>query len=114
MKSKPPDSEPRPTWEGYLPTPGHLSTEEYGRWLWEEMDPFADYDITDQWTEIVAAYRRSGGRCGICGGPVDLSITSGRLMPSIDHKAPQGKGGGDDRANLQLAHLGCNCRKGAR
>lgn len=34
--------------------------------------------------------------------------------PVIDHVVPIVDGGGDTRANVQLAHWGCNSRKGAR
>ena len=79
-------------------------------------DPFVDPLITDQWTEIIAAYRRSGGLCGICFQPVDLALTAGPSQPTIDHIVPRSsKDGQDDRrSNLQLAHRGCNSRKGNR
>lgn len=78
-------------------------------------DPFIDPLITDQWTEIIAAFRRGGGRCGICGKDVDLNVLKGPGQPTIDHIQPSSKGGQDDRrTNLQLAHRGCNSRKGNR
>ena len=83
-------------------------------WLWHEMDPYAELTVTDQWTEIVAAYRRSEGKCGICGQAVDLSVTIGPQQPTIDHIAPKSIDWDDRRSNLQLAHRGCNSRKGRK
>lgn len=78
------------------------------------MDPHADYLVTHQWMEVVAAYRRSDGRCGLCGQPVDLKVMKGREQPSIDHIIPLSRGGLDERCNTQLAHCGCNSKKGNR
>lgn len=50
--------------------------------------------------------------CGICGEPVDKSLTSGAKMPSVDHIMPIEWGGSNRRHNLQLAHRGCNSRAG--
>ena len=83
-------------------------------WLWETMDPHADLLVTDQGVELVAAYRRLGGRCGLCGEPVDLAIKRGPTQATLDHIVPQSLGGGCERSNLQLAHRGCNSRKGNR
>ena len=54
--------------------------------------------------------------CAICGRPVDFDIKPPDPMaPSIDHIVPIAKGGHpSDLANLQLAHLGCNRKKGTR
>ena len=49
--------------------------------------------------------------CGICGRPVDFSITDKYhpLAPCIDHIVPVSKGGHpSDISNLQLAHRMCN------
>jgi 5-methylcytosine-specific restriction endonuclease McrA len=56
--------------------------------------------------ERVAA--RDGWRCGICGGLVT------RETWSLDHIVPLSKGGEHTYENVQLAHLGCNSRKGNR
>lgn len=77
-------------------------------------DPYVDPEVTDQWTEVIAAYRRSGGLCGICHESVDLTVRSGRAQPTIDHIVPKSKGWSDERSNLQLAHRGCNSQKGNR
>jgi 5-methylcytosine-specific restriction endonuclease McrA len=51
--------------------------------------------------------------CGICGRPVDLTLTQGDpLAPCIDHIIPVNKGGHpSDIDNLQLAHWTCNRQK---
>jgi len=74
-------------------------------------DPWANPLVTTQWHEVLAAYQRSGGLCGICREPVDLEVKAGPYQPTIDHIRPDGN---DDRSNLQLAHRGCNSRKGNR
>lgn len=53
--------------------------------------------------------------CGICAGPVDMGLRCpDRQAPTIDHVVPIVAGGDDTLANVQLAHFGCNSRKGAR
>jgi len=60
-------------------------------------------------------YERDGGRCGICGDGVERSIRwPDQRAPSIDHIVPITRGGTDEAANLQLAHLRCNQAKGNR
>ena len=55
---------------------------------------------------------RDGWVCGICDAPVDPSLTHpAPASGSIDHIVPLSRGGADTRANVQLAHLGCNWRK---
>lgn len=63
----------------------------------------------------VGIAERDGFRCGLCTEPVDMGL-SGRdpMGPTIDHVLPIALGGDDTRANVQLAHLSCNMRKGAR
>lgn len=58
---------------------------------------------------------KSAGRCALCAGRVDLALRypdpgSG----SVDHVVPLSLGGSDAVDNVQLAHLRCNLRKGAR
>lgn len=61
---------------------------------------------------------RDGPRCAICRRKVDLSLKSGprgdERGPSIDHIVPRSQGGGDDLANLRLAHWGCNRARKAK
>jgi 5-methylcytosine-specific restriction endonuclease McrA len=51
---------------------------------------------------------RDGYLCGLCSGEVDPGDVH------IDHIIPVVHGGGDELANLQVAHSTCNLRKGAR
>jgi 5-methylcytosine-specific restriction endonuclease McrA len=54
-------------------------------------------------------------RCGICGGKVDMKLQHpDPLFGSIDHIVPLSRGGTNDLANLQLAHLRCNLSKNDR
>lgn len=64
-------------------------------------------------TEEIA--ERDGSRCGICKGPVDMSL-SGRdeQGPTIDHITALANGGHDTLDNVQLAHRACNTAKGDR
>jgi len=78
------------------------------------VDPWVDPLVTTQWHEVLAAYQRSGGLCGICLEPVDLDVKTGPRQPTIDHIVPRSREGSGERANLQLAHRGCNSRKGNR
>jgi 5-methylcytosine-specific restriction endonuclease McrA len=55
---------------------------------------------------------RDGHRCGLCGDPLDLTVKHpDPAFASIDHIVPLAHGGGNDLANLQLAHLRCNLSK---
>jgi len=59
--------------------------------------------------------RRDRYRCQLCHRTVDMSVSWPHPeSPTIDHVVPLADGGDDTRANVQLAHLGCNSRKGAR
>jgi hypothetical protein len=62
-----------------------------------------------------ALAKEDGLACGLCGLDVDMTLRHPDLMrASVDHKVPVAWGGTNDRSNLQLAHLLCNIRKGAR
>lgn len=53
--------------------------------------------------------------CGLCHLAVDMDLRWPRPgSPSIDHVFPLVHGGDDTRANVQLAHFGCNSGKCAR
>jgi hypothetical protein len=63
-------------------------------------------------TEI---FERDGWICQICREPVDRTIRHpDPKSASLDHIVPIVKRGLHVRSNVQLAHLGCNCRKHAR
>ncbi len=51
--------------------------------------------------------------CGICGKPVDKTLSPPHpLSPTVDHIIPVSKGGHpSDISNLQLAHRCCNREK---
>lgn len=58
---------------------------------------------------------KTGGRCHLCGGDVDRDRTAGDpLSATRDHLIPISSGGSDTLANVKLAHLACNMRRGAR
>lgn len=62
--------------------------------------------------EIAARDRH---RCQLCRRDVDMTMVApDPKAPSIDHVVPLVAGGDDTRANVQLAHFGCNSSKGAR
>ena len=51
-------------------------------------------------------------KCGICGKRVRMALTRpDRMSPTIDHLVPISDGGDDTRANVRLAHYGCNSRR---
>lgn len=58
---------------------------------------------------------RDKHRCQLCRRPVNMTLKAPhRRSPTIDHIIPISDGGDDIRANVQLAHFGCNSSKGAR
>lgn len=58
---------------------------------------------------------RDGHACGLCCRAVDMQLRWPHPdSPSIDHVLPLVHGGNDTRANVQLAHFGCNSGKCAR
>jgi 5-methylcytosine-specific restriction endonuclease McrA len=58
---------------------------------------------------------RDQHRCQLCRRKVDMELQSPHPMsPSIDHMVPLAEEGDDTRANVQLAHRGCNTSKGVR
>jgi 5-methylcytosine-specific restriction endonuclease McrA len=53
--------------------------------------------------------------CALCGTPIDMRLpATHRMGPSIEHRIPLALGGSNDLDNLTLAHLSCNCARGAR
>lgn len=61
---------------------------------------------------VPALFLRDGNSCGICHEEVDPKLKyPDRRSASVDHVIPRSRGGADDMANYQLAHLICNIRK---
>ncbi|XVU26463.1 HNH endonuclease [Actinoplanes sp. CA-054009] len=53
-----------------------------------------------------------GWVCWLCGKPVDPSLFwPHQYAGSVDHVVPASRGGTDERHNLRLAHLTCNCSR---
>lgn len=62
--------------------------------------------------EVAMRDRRT---CQLCGKRVAMTkAVPHPKAPTIDHVIPISEGGGDVRANVQLAHYWCNSAKGAR
>ena len=53
-------------------------------------------------------------RCSICSTKVmsKIYLAQDKWSPTIDHVIPVSQGGTDDLANLKLAHMICNAKKG--
>jgi 5-methylcytosine-specific restriction endonuclease McrA len=60
----------------------------------------------------MAVFERDAWVCQLCGDPVERDATERRLRPSLDHIVAIAHGGSHTWDNVQLAHVGCNCRKG--
>lgn len=68
-------------------------------------EPFTNIEIFD----------RDGWECGVCHEPVGKQVAyPDPMSKSLDHVVPLSRGGSHSRSNVQLAHLVCNMRKGAR
>lgn len=60
-------------------------------------------------------FDRDGWMCQLCHEPVDPDAPKrDRMSASVDHIIPLSQGGLHCYSNVQLAHLSCNSRKGAR
>lgn len=61
----------------------------------------------------VEIFERDKWVCGICGKKVDKYLAyPNKMSASLDHITPLSKGGTHTKDNVQLAHLGCNLKKG--
>lgn len=57
-------------------------------------------------------HERDDWTCGICGDPIDQKLRwPNRWCATVDHIIPISRGGRHERANVQSAHLTCNCSK---
>lgn len=60
-------------------------------------------------------HSRDHGRCQLCRRPVSLRLSAPHpRSATLDHIIPLSRGGEHSRANVQLAHYGCNSSKGNR
>jgi 5-methylcytosine-specific restriction endonuclease McrA len=68
------------------------------------------------WRRLCAQVYAEESVCWLCGNTVDMSAAPRTPQSrSVDHVIPLTRGGDPlDRANLRLAHYGCNARKGNR
>ena len=66
-------------------------------------------NVTVEPVDYQDIWRKSGGKCGICG---DLIMVYDQVH--FDHIVPLAKGGAHAMANIQVAHAMCNIKKGAR
>lgn len=60
--------------------------------------------------DIELQYKSQKGLCWWCGE----EFAKGVLKPSVDHRIPLEKGGSHNPGNIVIAHLKCNCSKGAK
>lgn len=61
---------------------------------------------------LIDVYQRDGGKCGVCGLAVDLSLKwPAPQCATLDHVVPISKGGPHTFSNIQVAHLACNASK---
>lgn len=59
-------------------------------------------------------YERDDWTCLLCGDDVPMVVTYLHpLGASLDHIVPRSRGGGDEDANLRMAHMLCNSLRGA-
>lgn len=60
-------------------------------------------------------YQRDKGKCGLCGRVVRRRLHAPHSdAPTLDHIIPVSAGGQHTPENIQLAHYGCNSRKGTK
>lgn len=65
--------------------------------------------------DVQAVYERDGWRCHLCRRVVDRGLVYPHPQSaSIDHLVPLSRGGAHEPANVALAHLSCNRRRGTR
>lgn len=56
---------------------------------------------------------RDGTTCALCGRPLDRKLADGHPSAvTLDHVIPTSHGGGEEFANLRLAHASCNEMRG--
>ncbi len=75
---------------------------------------------TSRSSELGKMWTAQSGLCALCGKPMlrnRYEAPHARIWAkwraTFDHIVPKSKGGGEDEANLQLAHAQCNKIKGS-
>lgn len=64
------------------------------------------------WRHIRAQVIAHEDVCYLCGKPVDKTLKTGMMAPSVDHVVSRNSGGDlADTSNLHLVHRGCNSMK---
>lgn len=69
-------------------------------------------DLRKHGMSVETLVKRDGSACGICKTNVDMTLRWPHPnCASVDHIVPRARGGTNDPANLQLAHMRCNSGK---
>lgn len=86
------------------------NTEKYAEWARERRARVRG--VTVESFTAAEIFERDEWTCGICGDAVDRTLLHPDPgSPSLDHVVPLSRGGEHSRANVQLAHHGCNSGK---
>jgi len=71
-----------------------------------------DFIHSNAWRHIRAQVIAHESICYLCGKPVDKTIKTGIMAPSVDHIISRNSGGElSNISNLHLVHRGCNSKK---
>lgn len=86
-----------------------------GRWYYRAKRYGCEFDPSISLNKLRV---RDKDICQICGELVDdkdfIGKHIGKRYPTLDHIIPLSKGGTHSWRNIQLAHMGCNSRKGVK
>ena len=109
-----PEPRPRRFIAGWCATCGdHFTVEAWvGRYCSAACTPRFKAWITSHRRHRI--YERDDWTCLLCGDDVPMVVTYLHpLGASLDHIVPRSRGGGDEDANLRMAHMLCNSLRGA-
>jgi len=68
--------------------------------------------VTVELVDNETVFERDGWVCKLCGGQIDRNTKwPDPWSASVDHIVPLSRGGNHSYANVQCAHLRCNCQK---